>query len=75
MGGAIFHPEVISTLTTAYDARTWLLTRIALHHFRGAGSRIAPDATAFGMRREHFTVLIYSVWEAAGAARAAIHRG
>jgi hypothetical protein len=31
-------------------------------------SRTAPDATAFRMRLEHFTVLIYSIWEAADAA-------
>jgi hypothetical protein len=66
--------DAISVLMAAYESRTSPLTRIILHHFHGAGSRIAPDATAFGMRQEHFTVLFYSVWEAADAARAAIHR-
>jgi FAD binding domain/Berberine and berberine like len=68
-------PAAISALMAAYEGRTSPLTRIVLHHFHGAGSQIAPDATAFGMRQEHFTILIYSVWEAADAARAAIHRG
>jgi hypothetical protein len=67
--------EVISTLTTAYDARTSLSTRTLLHLFDGAVRASHPMRTAFGMRLEHFTVLIYSIWEAADAARAAIHCG
>lgn len=67
--------DTIAALVTAFESRTSSLARIVLHHFHGPGTRIAPAATAFGMRRKHFTVLIYSAWEAADAEHAAIHRG
>jgi len=57
-------PDVISALVAAYDRRTSPFSMITLHHFHGAGTRIAPTATAFGMRREHFTALVYGSWEA-----------
>jgi hypothetical protein len=56
-------PEVVSALIAAYDDRTSPLSSIILHHFHGAAARIAPGATAFGMRRPHFTALIYAAWE------------
>ena len=34
------------------------------HHFHGAATRMAPDATAFGLRREHFMVEIVAGWKA-----------
>jgi hypothetical protein len=58
-------PEVVSTLIAAYNDRTSPFSSIVLHHFHGAGARIAPEATAFGMRRPHFTALIYAAWEPA----------
>ncbi len=67
-------PDVISTLMAAYNAKTSPFTRIVIHHFHGAGTRVAPDATAFGMRQEHFTALIYSTWESAVAGESAVHR-
>lgn len=66
--------DVISTLMTAYEARTSPLSRVIVHHFHGPGSRVPSDATAFGMRQEHFTVLTYSAWEEADVARAPSHR-
>lgn len=56
-------PDAITMLIAGYEARTSPFATVVLHHFHGAGTRIAPDATAFGMREEHFTVLIYEGWE------------
>jgi len=38
-------------------------TVIALHRFHGAATRVPLDATAFGLRREHFLVEITAAWE------------
>lgn len=54
--------DVISTLKEAFESRTSRFSSVVLHHFHGAGSRVAPESTAFGMRTEHFTALIYSTW-------------
>jgi FAD/FMN-containing dehydrogenase len=66
-------PDVVSTLIAAYDDRTSSFSSIILHHFHGPGTRIAPEATAFGMREPHFTALIYAAWEPAPV-DAATHR-
>src|SRR5215471_9871857 len=57
--------DIVSTLITAYDKRTSPSSSIIVHHFHGAGARIPPADTAFGMRQPHFTALIYGAWEAA----------
>ena len=36
------------------------------HHCHGAATRIAPDDTAFGLRREHFMVEIIACWKPYG---------
>jgi FAD/FMN-containing dehydrogenase len=66
--------DVIGALIAGFETRTSPLTRVVLHHFHGAGVEVAPDATAFGMRRKHFTVLIYSAWDATDAENAAHHQ-
>jgi hypothetical protein len=58
-------PDIVSSLITAYDNRTSPCSSIILHHFHGAGTRIPPGDTAFGMRQPHFTALIYGAWEPA----------
>jgi len=56
-------PEVISKLVAAGTNRTSPFTAIAVHHFHGAATRVPLDATAFGLRREHFLVEITAAWE------------
>lgn len=56
-------PEVISKLVVAGTDRTSPLSAITLHHFHGAPTRVPLDATAFGLRREHFLVEITAAWE------------
>jgi hypothetical protein len=66
--------DVISTLIDAFESRTSRFSSVVIHHFHGAGSRVTPDATAFGTRDEHFTALIYSTWEQADNAGSERHR-
>jgi hypothetical protein len=57
--------DIVSTLIAEYDNRTSPCSSIILHHFHGAGTRIPPGDTAFGVRQPHFTALIYGAWEPA----------
>ena len=56
-------PAVIAELIVAGGARTSPLSMIVLHHCRGAATRVAPMATSFGLRREHFMLEIIAAWE------------
>ena len=67
-------PEIISAVATAGAARTSPLSMIALHHFHGAGTRVAPGATAFSMRRNHFMMEIIAAWDPTSVVEAEIHR-
>ena len=66
--------DAISILIEAFESRTSRFSSVMLHHFHGAGSRVAPDATAFGMRTAHFTALIHASWEQDGDADSDRHR-
>ena len=57
--------DIVTTLIGAYNDRTSPCSSVIVHHFHGAGTRIPPADTAFGMRQPHFTTLIYGAWEAA----------
>lgn len=54
--------STISTLIAAFDARSSDLSSIIIHHCHGVATAVAPNATAFGMRKPHFTALIYGSW-------------
>jgi len=56
--------DIVATLIGAYNDRTSPCSSVIVHHFHGAGTRIPPADTAFGMRQPHFTTLIYGAWEA-----------
>ncbi|MBB5464211.1 hypothetical protein OKW30_006799 [Paraburkholderia sp. Clong3] len=55
-------PATIDALVSAFEARTSPLTSIIIHHCHGAATDVAPEDTAFGMRKPHFTALIYATW-------------
>jgi len=67
-------PEMISTLVKGGAERTTPLTFIGLQHLHGAATRIAQDATAFGMRRKHFMLDIFAEWEPTSKAEGEVHR-
>ena len=58
-------PEAAHAITSAYEARLSSKSTIIVHHCHGAAVQIAPEASAFGMRRSHFTALIYEAWDPA----------
>ncbi|GEL99078.1 FAD-binding oxidoreductase [Cellulomonas terrae] len=62
--------EAIDVLADA--AATWpsSASLLALHHFHGAATRVAPDATAFALRREHVLAEVIAAWQPAEDAAA-----
>jgi hypothetical protein len=66
--------EPIHTLVESYAKRTSPFSMVMLSHFHGMGTRIASDASAFSMRRDHFVVLIYATWESASKNESIRHR-
>jgi hypothetical protein len=68
-----FSGDVVAALIEAGTGRTSPFSTIALHSFRGAATRVAPDATAFSLRTPHYMVEIIGAWEA-GDTRAGDHR-
>jgi FAD/FMN-containing dehydrogenase len=67
-------PEMISILVKGGAERTSPLTFLGLQHLHGAATRIAPDATAFGMRRNHFMLDIFAEWEPTSKVEGHVHR-
>jgi hypothetical protein len=56
-------PEVTAAIAQAGSTLTSPLSMVSIHHFHGAAARIPPGATAFGIRRDHFTFEIVAAWE------------
>jgi hypothetical protein len=67
-------PDIISAMVAAGASRTSPFSFITLHHFHGAGTQVAPDATAFGLRREHFLMEIVAAWDPGEKEDSAVHR-
>jgi FAD/FMN-containing dehydrogenase len=67
-------PQVVSALIAGGRNRSSSFSGIVLHHFHGAATRVALEATAFGIRREHFLVEIIAAWEPEDGVTGAIHR-
>lgn len=55
-------PEIVREIVLAGETRTSPLSNIILHDFHGAGTRVAPDSTAFAPRQKHFMMEIVSSW-------------
>jgi len=69
----VLTPGAIDAIIAAIARRTSPHSMVNWHHFHGAATRIPADATAFGVRREHFMVEIIAGWEPDGSNGAA-HR-
>lgn len=67
-------PEAIGIITAGAATRTSPHSFIALHHFHGAGPRVAREATAFGLRRAHFMLEIGAAWDSAPPDDGVLHR-
>jgi FAD/FMN-containing dehydrogenase len=55
--------EVISAIIKSASSLSSPFSTIILQHFRGAAAQIPLEATAFGLRHEHFLVEIIAAWE------------
>jgi FAD/FMN-containing dehydrogenase len=56
-------PAAVDAIITAVARKTSPHSAVNWHHFHGAATRIPPEATAFGLRQEHFMVEIIAAWE------------
>lgn len=59
---AALTPDVVRALLAAGSTLTSPLSGITIHPFHGAAARVPADATAFGLRQDHFVVEIVSAW-------------
>lgn len=59
--------DVLAEAATTWPSSASLL---ALHHFHGAATRVAPDATAFSLRQEHVLAEVIAAWQPAEDAAA-----
>ncbi len=66
--------DVIAAIIAAGGARTSPFSSIVLHHFHGAPTRVAANATAFGLRQEHFLLEVIAAWEPDARADGGTHR-
>ncbi len=67
-------PDAVASIIAASTHRSSPFSMVALHHFHGAATRVREDATAFGLRQDHFLVEIVAAWEPGFAKDAAMHR-
>ncbi|MBV9678462.1 MAG: FAD-binding oxidoreductase [Acidobacteriaceae bacterium] len=59
-------PGAIDVMIAAVASKTSPHSMLFIHPFHGAATRVAPHATAFGLRREHFLLEIIPAWEPNG---------
>jgi FAD/FMN-containing dehydrogenase len=55
--------DVIDVLVRAALVKPSPWSVVVLQHVHGAAARVAPDATAFVHRREHWDLGLYAMWE------------
>jgi hypothetical protein len=70
---ADLQPEVVSAVVEAGNKRTSPFSFVAIHHFHGPGTAVAPDATAFSLRRSHFLMEIGAAWDSGSSSKSAAH--
>jgi hypothetical protein len=63
----------IDALISAVERKRTPYTAVYWHHFHGTGTRVAAEATAFGVRQEHLMLEIVAGWEPGGT-NEAVHR-
>ena len=67
-------PKTISAVIAGGAGRTSPFSAIVLQHFRGMPTQVPPEATAFGLRREHVMVEIIGSWDPATGDDGAVHK-
>ena len=64
----------IAAIVQAGTERSSPLSMLSIHPFHGAPTRVALDATAFGLRAPHYMVEIIATWDPADAVNAPRHQ-
>ena len=54
--------DAITAITEGAVTRSSPMSLLALHQFHGAASRVAPEATAFAVRRDHLLAEVIAAW-------------
>jgi FAD/FMN-containing dehydrogenase len=54
--------RALDAIVAAVSHRTSPYSMVNWHHCHGATTRVLPEATAFGLREEHFMVEIFAGW-------------
>ncbi|OON72911.1 FAD-binding oxidoreductase [Streptomyces tsukubensis] len=70
---AALTPDANQAIVAAGADRTSPLSAVSIHHFHGAATRVPLEATAFGLRQDHFMVEILASWRP-GAGDEGAHR-
>jgi FAD/FMN-containing dehydrogenase len=60
--------EAITALAGAALTRSSPMSLLAVHQFHGAATRVAPEATAFALRRSHLLAEVIAAWPPGEAA-------
>jgi len=55
--------EAIDTIIAHAATAPTEQTQVVIEHMHGAASRVAADATAFGLRRVHYSINIMPAWD------------
>jgi FAD/FMN-containing dehydrogenase len=71
---ADFSDEAIAAVVASGARRTSPYSFLVLHYVHGPATRVAPDATAFFQRRNHFMMEIGAAWDASSNGEADRHR-
>jgi hypothetical protein len=67
-------PEVVTAIANAAGKKTSALSKIAFIHSHGVASRIPLNDTAFGIRQDHYVIIISAEWLPADDARSHLHK-
>jgi hypothetical protein len=60
---AALTPGAVEAIITAVARKTSAYSSVFWHHFHGAATRVSAEATAFGLRQQHFMLEIVAGWD------------
>jgi hypothetical protein len=67
-------PKPFPPLSLPQDSEPHRTPSFVFHHLHGPATRVAPDATAFSLRRKHYIPEIGAAWDPGSDSDAARHR-
>ncbi|GAB4408736.1 MAG: FAD-binding oxidoreductase [Anaerolineae bacterium] len=55
--------DTLKAMLACAEQKSSPFSVIVIHHINGAGTRVAPDATAFALREPHYSIVNAAAWE------------